>query len=684
MGIRKQLKRAVPALMAGALVSGVVSISPASAAGTTRYVATTGSDAGACTSPGSPCLTVNHAISLSADGDTVNVAAGTYAENVVVNKSLTLRGANATISAGVTPGSRGAESIVKTIRTDVGGVGTTVRTVTIAGFKVDPQGDAAILGGSNTLVQLRGAGTGGTTTVTNNVISGGSYFPNCNVLGCATPGSQMAYKGIQITSGAASITNNRIQNLRYGVQLTQTAGAGAVPTVGSVTGNVITGVSIQGIGLGGASGQQQPGATISGNNIDAVGNTAGPGAIVISNGGNSITGNTFNTLGSGVYMSLCKKFSTQNNTVSNNTFTNAPIVIEPSYDGGQCITGTSGDTEGSGSWVAGGGHFDGFSAHGNNLTGASTELFADSLSRWSANIPVTAGPIDVSCNYWDSATGPTNPSNPGGTGRVMTSSIAPGPVFAYKPWNISAGGACTGGVNPVLTVGSAEGLERDSVTGSVQVPVTLSVAAAAPVVVSFYTVNGTATGGLDYTVWGTPATPRTITIPTGTTQSTINVPVLTDNLVESNETFTVVVSAVSGGGATIGGASSGTGTIIDSDGAAGPFPLINVSSVKITEGASGTRLAQFRVELSRAAASNVTVSYSSANGTAIAPSDYKTILPGSTTFAPGQISKTIDVQINGDVTVEPDETFTLTVAVTGGAPVDELNMTGTATILNDD
>ena len=59
---------------------------------------------------------------------------------------------------------------------------------------------------------------------------------------------------------------------------------------------------------------------------------------------------------------------------------------------------------------------------------------------------------------------------------------------------------------------------------------------------------------------------------------------------------------------------------------------------------------------SAAASANVTVDYATANGTASAGSDY-TATSGTLTFTPGQTSKTITVMVNGDTTVEPDETF---------------------------
>ena len=79
---------------------------------------------------------------------------------------------------------------------------------------------------------------------------------------------------------------------------------------------------------------------------------------------------------------------------------------------------------------------------------------------------------------------------------------------------------------PTLSVGDQSGLERDTVTGSVFVPITLSEPATEPVVVSYWTADGTATAGVDYLRWGTPTNPRTVTIPTGAVQTQVNVPLL--------------------------------------------------------------------------------------------------------------------------------------------------------------
>lgn len=78
-----------------------------------RYVATTGADAANdCTLAGSPCATIAYAVSQATAGEVVSVAAGSFAESVVVDKAITLRGAQFGVAvASRTPGSP-AETVV--------------------------------------------------------------------------------------------------------------------------------------------------------------------------------------------------------------------------------------------------------------------------------------------------------------------------------------------------------------------------------------------------------------------------------------------------------------------------------------------------------------------------------------------------------------------------------------------
>jgi hypothetical protein len=66
---------------------------PAIAAADDRFVAKTGDDTGNdCLVEAAPCLTVQHAVDQSVAGDTVDVAAGTYDESVVITQTISIFG----------------------------------------------------------------------------------------------------------------------------------------------------------------------------------------------------------------------------------------------------------------------------------------------------------------------------------------------------------------------------------------------------------------------------------------------------------------------------------------------------------------------------------------------------------------------------------------------------------------
>jgi chitinase len=189
--------------------------------------------------------------------------------------------------------------------------------------------------------------------------------------------------------------------------------------------------------------------------------------------------------------------------------------------------------------------------------------------------------------------------------------------------------------------------------------------------VTYATANGTATAGSDYVALG-----GSVTFPAGSTSQTLNVTVNGDTTVEPNETFLVNLSSPSGATILDG---QGVGTITNDDSAA--LPTLSINDWAVAEGNSGTTAANFTVTLSAAASGTVTVGYSTANGTATAGSDY-VAGSGTVTFTAGQITKTIAVVVNGDTTVEPNETFTVNLASPIGATI--LDAQGIGTITNDD
>jgi hypothetical protein len=111
---------------------------------------------------------------------------------------------------------------------------------------------------------------------------------------------------------------------------------------------------------------------------------------------------------------------------------------------------------------------------------------------------------------------------------------------------------------------------------------------------------------------------------------------------------------------------------------------ISINSVALPEGDSGTTAFNFTVSLNIAASGDVTFNASTADGTASAPGDYTALSSAPFTIPQDQLAATVTVSVNGDTTVEPDETFTVALAnIAGAGPVAPV-VQGTGTIQNDD
>jgi hypothetical protein len=111
------------------------------------------------------------------------------------------------------------------------------------------------------------------------------------------------------------------------------------------------------------------------------------------------------------------------------------------------------------------------------------------------------------------------------------------------------------------------------------------------------------------------------------------------------------------------------------------LPSLSIGDATGPEGNSGTSTLTFHVTLSHASSKTVSVSYSTGDATATAPSDYISV-SGNLTFKPGETSKTIPVTIVGDTAIEDNETFT--VSLDGPSNATLGNATGTGSITNDD
>ena len=185
-----------------------------------------------------------------------------------------------------------------------------------------------------------------------------------------------------------------------------------------------------------------------------------------------------------------------------------------------------------------------------------------------------------------------------------------------------------------------------------------------------YSLSGTATNGTDYAALNGIAT-----FAAGDSIALIFVNPTEDIIFEGNETATL--SLLTGTGYNVGASNSSTITIADND----PQPQLTITDVILTEGNSGTQTANFAVKLSNPSAQTITVAYQTANVTATAGSDY-IAQTGTITFNPGETSKTVSVVINGDTTVEVNETFKVTLSTPVNATIADSE--GIGTINNND
>ena len=177
----------------------------------------------------------------------------------------------------------------------------------------------------------------------------------------------------------------------------------------------------------------------------------------------------------------------------------------------------------------------------------------------------------------------------------------------------------------------------------------------------------------------------TVSFAAGETSKTITVNVAGDSTVEPSENFTVALSNPSAGTAI--GTAAATGTILNDDTAPGPSLSIAAANASLNEGNSGSTAFTFTVTRSGTTTGSSTASYavtgSGANPATAADFTGGAFPTGTVSFAAGETSKTITVNVAADATVEPNEGFTVTLSnPSAGTTIGTAAATGT--ILNDD
>ncbi len=231
---------------------------------------------------------------------------------------------------------------------------------------------------------------------------------------------------------------------------------------------------------------------------------------------------------------------------------------------------------------------------------------------------------------------------------------------------------------PTISINDVTHNEGDSGTVTYTFTVSLTVpAGVGGVTFDIATADNTATTG-DNDYVGRTLTSQTI--PEGQSSYTFDVTVNSDDVPEANESFFVNVTNVSG--ATVGDV-QGQGTITNDDNY-GSFSITDVSHL---EGDAGTTAYTFTISRSGGDDGTVSVTYTVNLPGGAGNADSSDLEAGQTltdtlTFLDGETSKQITINVQGDVNLEPDETFTVTLSSPVSATITD--GTGIGTITNDD
>ncbi|HEX2924678.1 MAG TPA: Calx-beta domain-containing protein, partial [Ruminiclostridium sp.] len=222
---------------------------------------------------------------------------------------------------------------------------------------------------------------------------------------------------------------------------------------------------------------------------------------------------------------------------------------------------------------------------------------------------------------------------------------------------------------PSITIKNISVDEGSSGSTDAEFTIIMSSESSKAVTVNYITEDGSAKAGADY-----EKAQGVLTFVPGETEKKITVKIAADTVDEDDESFDLILSDAAGADL---GASTATCTITDDDAA----PGISIGDCTVKEGDSGYAELVFDVTLSEASGKQVSVDYSTSDGTAVQGTDY-VAASGKLTFNPGETSKQIKVNVIGDINLETDKN--LTVNLTNLVNTQALDVTGEGTIKDDD
>ena len=226
---------------------------------------------------------------------------------------------------------------------------------------------------------------------------------------------------------------------------------------------------------------------------------------------------------------------------------------------------------------------------------------------------------------------------------------------------------------PTITALSTSGSEATGADSAATLTVRLSNTSSQQVTVDYATADGTAQAGTDYA-----AASGKLTFAPGETLKTVSLTIKDDTVDEASESFLINFSNPTN--ATIAAVQPSC-QIIDNDG-----PAVSINDVSVVEGQSGRVSATLTLSLSAPSPQGVVVRASTTNGTAagtaVPNDDYQQVTNRTVVFAPGVTTATLSVFVNGDLIIEPDETFFIDLSQPQDCTIADSR--GVVTIVNDD
>ena len=193
---------------------------------------------------------------------------------------------------------------------------------------------------------------------------------------------------------------------------------------------------------------------------------------------------------------------------------------------------------------------------------------------------------------------------------------------------------------PYLSVGDATVTQGSGTPGSAVFTVSLNAPSANKVRVHYYTSNGSATAGVDYT-----SQTGILTFPPSATTELVTVPITGIAIFQTVKYFSLNLQSPQNAAINDG---SGLGTIVNSNHTA----YVTADDVTVAEPSSGTVSASVPVRITPLSNFPVTISYGTSNGTAVSGTDYTTAA-GTLTIPANTAQVNVPVTVNASGLTAP-------------------------------